>query len=197
MIRPRGKPSFPEEDPDFLYSEAELEQMKASIRSFRQSGLLDPKRGDGFVFGVLKRDVDGKDVVGGVVVDVERNAALVKEAAGFGCTLHRAVDDVLGAWAGRGGSVVEVAEEILSCGFGAVLTSGGPGNAPDNLPVLAQFVAAVAGKVEVIIGGGVRTANKNALVDMFGHMENVWLHSSCLRRGMIDERELEGLLDGV
>jgi copper homeostasis protein len=107
------------------------------------------------------------------------------------------VDDVLGSGGAGSENIATVVGNLLRCGFGAVLTSGGPGNAADNLPVLEQFACAVNGKMEIVIGGGVRTANKKAIVDSFGHLGNVWLHSSCLSKGRVDEEELRGLLDDV
>lgn len=60
-------------------------------------GLLRPERGDGFVFGVLKKKVEevdaeekDKDDKVKVVVDVERNAELVRLAGGLPCVFHRA-----------------------------------------------------------------------------------------------------------
>jgi copper homeostasis protein len=54
MIRPRGPPPAPRRD--FIYSRQELVGMSDAIAAFKESGLLDMDRGDGFVFGVLKQD---------------------------------------------------------------------------------------------------------------------------------------------
>lgn len=95
MIRPRGPPA--DGSPDFVYSNEEFDAMKASIREFQASGLMQRDRGDGFVFGivrachVLHRTAHGDRSVGeAMVVDVERNRELVDLAAPWPCVFHRA-----------------------------------------------------------------------------------------------------------
>ncbi|KAL2136942.1 hypothetical protein VTI74DRAFT_103 [Chaetomium olivicolor] len=164
MIRPRGPPGPSTTDPslqDFLYTPAELAAMTASIREFTASNLLDASKGDGFVFGILKRD----EVTGRLELDIERNRELVRLAAGDGegpllrCVLHRAVDEVLtgldvdtSKGADRCG---EVMDQVRQCGFDGVLTSGGRGRATDEANV-ARLKGIVEGKggFEVIVGGG-------------------------------------------
>ena len=178
MIRPRGAPPS---SPDFIYTAQELSAMCASIRAFKP--VLDPAT-DGFVFGVLRPAADA--------LDVGANRELVDEAAPFACTFHRAFDDVLGAGVI---SVPDAVREVLGCGFDGILTSGGPGNAVDNLGVLAQVVRAVDGAMDVLVGGGVRASNAARILEAVGRSERVWLHSSCLRAGTdeVDEGELRDL----
>ncbi|KFG77680.1 CutC family protein, partial [Metarhizium anisopliae] len=52
MIRPRGAPG--DGSPDFVYTPKEVAAMAQSIRDFKATGLLNPFRGDGFVFGLLQ-----------------------------------------------------------------------------------------------------------------------------------------------
>lgn len=157
--------------------------MLDSVRSFK--AMLDPAV-DGFVFGVLVESGGGK-----VAVDSQANRRLVEEAAPFGCTFHRAFDDVLGASVAVGDAV----RDVQACGFDGILTSGGPGNAIENLAVLTEVVAAVDGRMDVLVGGGVRAANARTILDVMGAAERVWLHSSCLRKGTdeVDESELRAL----
>ncbi|KAK1766161.1 putative copper homeostasis protein cutc [Phialemonium atrogriseum] len=188
MIRPRGPPA--DGSPDFLYASGELAEMREAIVGFGRSGLLDPERGDGFVFGVLRRAGGGG---GGVVVDVERNAELVRLAWPFKCVFHRAFDDVVGSVArlGQGGgdgqhqTTTEVwkaaLEDVIDCGFSGVLTSGGPGTAPGNALVLNGIVAGAKERIEVVVGGGVRSTNVRDLALAIRHDTSpVWFHSSCL-----------------
>lgn len=54
MIRPVGAPLGENKD-DFIYTDAQIQQMKDSITDFKKSGYMNPLRGDGFVFGVLAK----------------------------------------------------------------------------------------------------------------------------------------------
>ncbi|KAK3327261.1 CutC family protein [Cercophora scortea] len=189
MIRPRGAPPPPE--PDFVYSEAEFDVMRDDIARFVQSGLLRPERGDGFVFGILKRGTGE-----GVDVDVERNAELVRLARPFKCVFHRAFDDVVGSKArlsqdsqplADDNSWVEALAAVEACGFDGILTSGGPGNAVDNAARIGRIASEAGGRIEIIVGGGVRSGNVRELASGMrkgaGGSEAlgaVWFHSSCL-----------------
>ncbi|KAL2110091.1 hypothetical protein VUR80DRAFT_1650 [Thermomyces stellatus] len=188
MIRPRGAPPS---SPDFIYSPQELSSMLDSIRAFK--AVLDPAT-DGFVFGVLEKSMqEGGGEGAGAKLDIntEANGRLVEEATPFGCTFHRAFDDALGA----GLTVRDAVRDVLACGFDGILTSGGPGNAVDNLGVVKEIVDAVDGRMDVLVGGGVRAANAARILEAVGSAERIWLHSSCLRKGTdeIDEEELRAL----
>lgn len=93
MIRPRGPPP-PQSPPapDFLYSEAEFEEMKKAVGDFKASGCINVERGDGFVFGCLKEGKMGGNGGKGsvVVVDIARNTELVELAKPFPAVFHRA-----------------------------------------------------------------------------------------------------------
>ncbi|KAL8404162.1 hypothetical protein RB594_009140 [Gaeumannomyces avenae] len=197
MIRPRGAPPPPPPTaadqppppppPDFIYTDAELAAMRDAIRAFVASGLLDASRGDGFVLGVLRRR-DDDEGGGQLAVDVPRNSDLVALARPFPCVFHRAFDDVL-AGGGDGDGAVEGGslDDVVACGFVGVLTSGGPGSAAGdgNVRALRRVVALAAGRVEVVVGGGVRSGNVGALAaaidDARGDVSGErWFHSSCL-----------------
>ncbi|OHF02852.1 CutC family protein [Colletotrichum orchidophilum] len=201
MIRPRGKRV--EDDVDFVYTEDEFATMLRDVEAFRP--MLRADRGDGFVFGVLKRSSgDEGSAVGGVVVvvDVERNRRLVEAAGGLACSFHRAFDDVIRDGAAAG-TIAKGVRDLAACGFGGVLTSGGPGNAAANRGALEEVVreASEVGKtagakgLEVIIGGGVRRENVGELVGGFKGDGSVWAHSSCLTEGEVDDEEAMGILE--
>ncbi|EJT76193.1 CutC family protein [Gaeumannomyces tritici R3-111a-1] len=221
MIRPRGAPPPPPPTatadqpppPDFIYTDAELAAMRDAIRAFVASGLLDASRGDGFVLGVLRRrrrDDDDDDGGGRLAVDVPRNSDLVALARPFPCVFHRAFDDVL-AGGGDGDGAVEGGslDDVVACGFVGVLTSGGPGSAAGdgNVRALRRVVALAAGRVEVVVGGGVRSGNVGALAaaidDARGDVSGErWFHSSCLTGGGggesgIDRDEAAKLLNSL
>lgn len=216
MIRPRGPPTVVDgaaAGPDFVYSGAELDDMRDAIRRFNACGHLRAERGDGFVFGVLTVEEEGR---GALAVDVDANRELVLLARPFPCVFHRAFDDVLGSSSSGGGdrtgpsaAVVERAlRAVAACGFDGVLTSGGPGRAADNAGALELVLRrAVHAGLEVIVGGGVRSSNARALRGALlcegegggggggpaPGGARLWLHSSCLTArsgGEVDEEEV-------
>lgn len=160
MIRPTAR--------DFIYTEAEVEEMRGDMSRF--APYLRQSMGDGFVFGVLK---DGE---GGLGVDETVCSELVALARelGVGCVFHRACDGIMGR---------ETLEGIGRCGFEGLLTAGGLGDAVDRVGELGEVrdIARELG-LEVIVGGGVRSGNVGRLVEGLGRGEGrVWFHSSCLR----------------
>lgn len=182
MVRPRGRPArVPgrSQEPDFIYSADELVTMRETIKALKSSGQLRHERGDGVVFGLLKKRKDGS----GVEIDVEGNAELVRLAEPLKCVFHRAFDDVVGSNASYADDGWEGAlEAIISCGFVGILTSGGPGDAVDNAAQLERIVERAAGRVEIIVGGGVRSSNIDELAAQLSWKDlTVWFHSSCLK----------------
>ncbi|CAK7203510.1 hypothetical protein SEUCBS139899_006244 [Sporothrix eucalyptigena] len=186
MIRPRGPPSSGE--PDFLYSDTEFQQMCHELDAFVASGLLQPARGDGFVFGILKSDRDGH-----LSVDVDRNRQLVQAAGPYACVIHRAFDLVLGD--GGEAAVKEALRVLHECGCTGVLTAGGPGSrgAIEHAGTLQKLVAtgraanASSKHIEIVIGGGVRSSNVGLLAGKVltgscsaSSSSLVAFHSSCL-----------------
>lgn len=166
--------------------------MRQDIISFKDSGLLDAQRGDGFVFGLLT--LFGDDEHSGVSIDVEGNRELVELAKPFMCVFHRAFDDVLGACGANSGDEgggeekgekgeKGAVEDVVRCGFDGVLSSGGPGDVgvPRNAERLGRVVRGFGGRVEVVVGGGVRSGNVKGLAGRLGEgCDGVWFHSSCL-----------------
>ncbi|KAJ4389217.1 hypothetical protein N0V93_006680 [Gnomoniopsis smithogilvyi] len=207
MIRPRGPPD--DGTPDFVYSRAEFDGMIEAIRKWQSSGILDMKRGDGFVFGALTSRAEdaGDDDKRGMRVDVERNSQLVDMAAPYPCVFHRAFDDVLGS----GGSTVEEAlSDLAVCGFKGLLTSGGPGRAIDNIDIVSRIVRAAPQSLrEVIIGGGVRSSHVRKLAEVLLPQSretlptttDIWFHSSCLMNASaseeVDKQELSSIAEQV
>ncbi|MEC5394234.1 copper homeostasis protein CutC [Bergeyella sp. RCAD1439] len=120
----------------FLYSDQEFLQMQKDLTAFKASGA------DGFVFGILNS---------GNRVDKERNLRLVDLAGEVPCTFHRAVD--------RTPDLEASMETIIELGFRSVLTSGGAENAMKGKEKLRALVARYAGRISVLIGGGVRADN--------------------------------------
>lgn len=165
MIRPRGG--------GFYYTHPERLQIQASIAALK--GLLKQERGDGFVFGALQPQQDEP----GWSVDVELCTSVIAWARPFPVVFHRAFDEAIGSDSGVG--LEEKLEVVKSLGFNGLLTSGGVGNARDNLAVVKRIVERAEG-LEVVVGGGVRGRNVRAIYEELRTVDGarVVYHSSCL-----------------
>lgn len=149
MIRPRGG--------NFVYSEAELEQMKLEIETIKKLGV------DGFVFGILNEDK---------TINIEQNKALVELASPFPCTFHRAFDAVI--------MYKQALEDVISCGFSTLLTSGTFSNVMEGKEVLKKLVVQSKNRIEIMPGGGLRSTNISALNQT---VNANWYHSSAITDG--------------
>lgn len=129
--------------------------MKSSIKSFKNSGLVD-----GFVFGVL--DAGG-------CVDRVSNRELVDAAAPLPCTFHRAMDVVE--------DLDAAFEAVIELGFRSVLTSGGPGDACQGVERVRGLQERFGGRISLVLGGGVRSGNVQGLKRRTGVD---WVHSAAI-----------------
>jgi copper homeostasis protein len=146
MIRPRGG--------DFVYNDAEFEQMKSEILQFKKINV------DGFVFGIL--DVNNS-------FDNLRNKELVRLASPLPCTFHRALDIVT--------NVYESLELVIDCGFKTVLTSGQGKNVMEGIEVLRSLVTKANGRIVIMPGGGLRSSN---IVLLDQKVNTSFYHSSAI-----------------
>ena len=142
---------------DFVYSMHEIMYMYLDILEFKDIGV------DGFVFGILTND--GK-------IDIEVNKALVDLAKPFPCTFHRAFDEVL--------DYEQALEDVISCGFSTILTSGTFPNVMEGKEVLKQLVIQANNRIEIMPGGGLRSTNISELNEM---VKANWYHSSAITDG--------------
>lgn len=142
---------------DFVYSMHEIMYMYLDILEFKDIGV------DGFVFGILTND--GK-------IDIEVNKALVDLAKPFPCTFHRAFDEV--------SNYEKALEDVISCGFSTILTSGTFPNVMEGKEVLKQLVIQANNRIEIMPGGGLRSTNISALNEM---VNANWYHSSAITDG--------------
>lgn len=144
--------------------------------------MIRPRAG-GFTFGpreveAMVRDIDAARAAGlaGVVLGAERGGQLdapvlerlLREAAGLGTTLHRAIDlcvDRLQA--------IDVAVQL---GFERVLSSGGARTAPEGLDSLQAMSERAAGRLSVMPGSGIHPGNVRAVLEATGAWE---VHASC------------------
>jgi copper homeostasis protein len=166
MIRPRGG--------DFIYNAEEKKVMLESILAIKNE--VYEAAGDGFVIGALRRNSTGD-----LEVDWPFMRDVLQLCYNFAVVLHRAFDDV----ALKMGGVVmarNTGSSLPKSFLAGILTSGGPGNAIDNLEGLAGMVEAnmVSNEpvLDLIVGGGVRSSNVKKLFKRLRN--NVSYHSSCL-----------------
>ena len=142
---------------NFVCSEAEFEQMKLGIETIKKLGV------NGFVFGILNKDK---------TINIEQNKVLVELANPFPCTFHRAFDAI--------SDYEKAVEDVISCGFSTILTSGTFPNVMEGKEVLKQLVKQANNRIEIMPGGGLRSTNISALDEM---VNANWYHSSAITDG--------------
>ncbi|THV46414.1 hypothetical protein BGAL_0388g00060 [Botrytis galanthina] len=169
MIRPVDNSSLGAvPDDNFRVGDEVFEEMKGEIRRFRELG------GRGFVFGILR---DAEDGGRGFVVDRVRCAELIgiaREGEGgenVRCTFHRAFDRIERA------RMEEELEVLINLNFTSLLTSGGAPTSVEGVVQLQKLVQQAAGRIDIIVGGGVRSRNLKELVQKTGAG---WFHSSAV-----------------
>ena len=149
MIRPRGG--------NFVYSDAEFQQMKNEIIKFKEIGV------NGFVFGILKEDNS---------INIIQNKELVELAQPLPCTFHRAFDEVL--------NYEQALEDLIECGFQTILTSGQQPNVMEGVNRLADLVFKANNRILIMPGGGLRSTNIEFLQEK---TNAIFYHSSAIIDG--------------
>uniref|UniRef100_A0A8C9NW82 Copper homeostasis protein cutC homolog n=1 Tax=Serinus canaria TaxID=9135 RepID=A0A8C9NW82_SERCA len=136
MIRPRGG--------DFLYSDREVEVMKADIRLAKLHGA------DGLVFGALTED--GR-------IDTELCTALLAVCRPLPVTFHRAFDMVH--------DPLVALETLISLGFERVLTSGCDSSALEGLSLIKRLAEQVSACCALLFppGGGITERNLQRILE--------------------------------
>lgn len=139
---------------NFVYSDVEFQQIKSEIETIKKLGV------NGFVFGILNEDK---------TINIKQNKTLVEFAKPFPCTFHRAFDEVL--------NVEKALEDVISCGFSTILTSGTFPNVMEGKEVLKQLVNQAKNRIEIMPGGGLRSINSSALNEL---VNANWYHTSAI-----------------
>lgn len=129
---------------DFVYDDAELEVMCADIELLRASDV-------GFVIGASLPTGE---------LDERALGRLLTACGDAPTTCHKAFDAVP--------DPRRALDLLIDLGVRTVLTSGRPGPAFDHLDVLADLVTYAAGRIEVLVGGGVRPGNVRRVLDATG-----------------------------
>ena len=116
----------------FEYDAGELDLIVRDVRHARSAGAA------GVVVGGTRAGRVDDELVGRVV----------EAADGAPVTFHRAFDTLADPEA--------AVEDLVKLGVHRILTSAGAAAVADALPALARLVAAAAGRIEIMAGGGVR-----------------------------------------
>ena len=145
---------------NFVYSEPEFQQMKSEIETIKKLNV------NGFVFGILNEDN---------TINIEQNNALIELTKPFPCTFHRAFDAV--------SNYEQALEDVISCGFSTLLTSGTFSNVTEGKEVLKKLVVQAKNRIKIMPGGGLRSANISELNQI---VNANWYHSSAIT----DETEI-------
>ncbi len=142
---------------NFVYSMNEIMFMYLEILEMKKVGV------NGFVFGVLTKNNK---------IDIPVNKSLVELAKPFPCTFHRAFDEVL--------DYEQSLEDVISCGFSTILTSGTFPNVMEGKEVLKLLVKQAKNRIEIMPGGGLRSTNISDLDEI---VNANWYHSSAITDG--------------
>lgn len=138
----------------FMYSDYEFELMQKDLLEFRKSGA------DGFVFGIL---------TSGNTIDLEKNRKMIELAGNLPCTFHRDID--------RTPHLEEGVQQLVNLGFTNVLTSGGKNSAMEGKENLKELVAKYSHKINILIGGGLRSGN---IAELKEFTKGTYFHSSAI-----------------
>lgn len=130
---------------DFLYSDLEFQAMATDIAQCEQLGC------DGVVIGMLMPDGS---------VDVDRCAELITHAGAMQVTFHRAFDRVKDPLAAL--------EVIIDLGCSRILTSGLHPDVDAGKDMVRTLVDAAGGRITIMAGSGVRSANVVELATFTG-----------------------------
>jgi copper homeostasis protein len=133
---------------DFLYSDEEFRIMLRDIEMCKQTDC------NGVVIGMLLADGS---------VDQQRCARLVEAAYPMGVTFHRAFD--------RAANPFEALESIIRIGCERILTSGQRPTAMEGAVLIDELVREADGRIAIMPGSGVRSANITALIQKTGATE--------------------------
>ncbi|MFT4155879.1 copper homeostasis protein CutC [Parafilimonas sp.] len=147
---------------DFFYTDDEFEVMRKDVLLCKDLGF------EGLVIGMLHKDAG---------IDKERTKRLVELAYPLDVTFHRAFDRVK--------DPLQSLEEVIDCGCQRILTSGQVPNAFNGKALIKKLIEQADGRIIIMPGSGVRSANIKQLADYTGAVE---LHSSA-RKNMPSEME--------
>ena len=157
---------------DFCYSDDEFRTILDDIRFCRDNSA------HGAVVGFLNPDGS---------IDVEKSRIAVEAAGTMQVTFHRAFDRCVDWRKGL--------EEIIACGYSRILTSGQQPTAMQGIKTLKQVQKQADGRITILAGSGVNSANAAEIIRQAGVSE---VHGSCKIAGYeSDETEIRKTLKSI
>lgn len=142
---------------NFVYNEAEAEQMSAEIVMALEEGA------DGIVIGALTKDGDLDVPMCSKWIAVAKEWQKEQGRAELGITFHRAFDVCR--------NPMQALEEIIAMGCNRLLTSGQEPSAVKGIPMLKELVQASEGRLCILAGAGVSAENYMQIVEEAGVTE--------------------------
>ena len=143
---------------NFVYNEAEAEQMSAEIVMALEEGA------DGIVIGALTKDGDlDVPMCSKWIAVAKEYVATQVDSRPLGITFHRAFDVCR--------NPIQALEEIIAMGCNRLLTSGQEPSAVKGIPMLKKLVEASAGRLCILAGAGVSAENYMQIVAEAGVTE--------------------------
>ncbi|KAF4464069.1 copper homeostasis [Fusarium albosuccineum] len=180
-IRPRGAPdkAYPGEDHDYIYSNNEFVQMCEAVHALKYAGVMNPIRGDSFVFGCVRRkhEAGSPEDHDRIVIDRAYCQYLVRLARPYGCTFNRAFDHFA-----ANGEWPDIIAELKQLGFKGVMTAGGPGYFYPNVDTLSGMCHRLS-DLQLVVAGGIFCREIQKLrkrVHDF-NFHSIWMNGECLR----------------
>jgi len=137
MIRPRIG--------DFVYTDAEFEQMRAEVAVAKAAGAA------GIVFGISHPDG---------TLDVPRMARLIAEARPLRIGIHRAFDGTPDPYVAL--------DQLIALGADVILAAGHAPTAEEGMSCLARLHVQAAGRTVIMPGGSVRAHNVRRIIHETG-----------------------------
>ncbi len=130
MIRPRGG--------NFVYNSIELRIMESDILKAVEAGTSE------LVFGALTDDNS---------LDLEALETLMIASQGLPVTFHMAFDEI------PTDLQKSALDELVTLGFDKILMHGDSLDKPVNTSKISELVSYAAGRIQILAGGGVTSAN--------------------------------------
>ncbi len=141
MIRPRAG--------GFVYSEIEIEQMKAEVELAKNVGA------SGVVFGLLTSENK---------IDIENTQILADYARPLPVTFHKAIDVLQ--------NQIEGVKDLMKIeNIKRILTSGGKPTAREGKEVIREMIKTAGNKITILVAGKVLDSNIDEIQELTGGTE--------------------------